>query len=255
MRSYVRNMFVMLSVLDIPGISLYAWRAMKNARLLLIFLLVMLGSCAQAVEVILSGGVALKSWEHLRGPAAHDNWWANFIRAATVQMDMTRRKDANEPIVWIVYRPSYVSRGKEDGKNYVKMIQEQASKRRVKLVWVDTAAQAFTAINNAPKAGGPINSFFYFGHSNAHAFMLEYSNDVIGASTQWMHEDDLATSLKRSAFAQDAYCRSFGCYTGNSMSAKWNKVMGFPLWGNTEATRYHPVSNGCLPMGKGRWVK
>ena len=228
---------------------------MKIARLIIPAFLLMLSPAVQAVEVILSGGVALKSWEHLRGPSAHDNWWANFIRAATVQMDMTRKKTPDARIVWIVYRPSYVTRSREDGKDYIEMIKGQALKRNVKLVWVDTAAQAFAAINNAPQGKEPITSFYYFGHSNAHAFMLEYSNDIIGASTQWMHEDDLATKLKRSAFSPEARCRSFGCYTGNSMSAKWFGVMGFPLWGNTEATRYHPVSNGCLPMGNGRWVK
>jgi hypothetical protein len=85
--------------------------------------------------------------------------------------------------------------------------------------------------------------------------MLDYSNDIIGASTEWMHENDLATKLNRAAFAPDARCRSFGCYTGNSMSGSWYRAVGVHLWGNTEATRYHPVSNGCLPMGNGVWVK
>lgn len=228
---------------------------MKIVRYLSLACLMLLCSQAEAVQVILSGGVALKSWEHLRGPSAHDNWWANFIRAATVQMDMTKRRHADKPIVWIVYRPSYVTRGREDGKDYVGMIREQAAKRNVRLVLVDTADQAFSAINAAGAGQEKIDSFYYFGHSNAHAFMLEYSNDIMGASTQWMHEDDIATKLNPAAFAPDARCRSFGCYTGNSMSGKWFKVMGFPLWGNTEATRYHPVSNGCLPMGNGNWVK
>ena len=228
---------------------------MKNARLIIALFLFLLSFSAQAVEVILSGGVALKSWEHLRGPSAHDNWWANFIRAATVQMDLTLRKNPSARIVWIVYRPSYVTRGREDGKDYVSMINGQAAKRKVKLVWVDTSAQAFAAINKAARGKDLITDFYYFGHSNAHAFMLEYSNNIIGASTQWMHEDDLSTSLHRAAFAPNASCRSFGCYTGNSMSAKWKKALGIDLWGNTEATRYHPVSNGCLPMGNGKWVK
>ena len=228
---------------------------MNKVRLLIAALMLAMCVPSQAVEVIMTGGVALKTWEKLRGPAAHDNWWANFVRAATVQMDMTLKKNSSARIVWIVYRPSYVTRGKEDGKNYVSMIQEQARKRNVRLVMVDTAAQAYAAINKAPSYGGPITNFYYFGHSNAHAFMLEYSNDMIGASTQWLHEDDLAKNIHRSAFAPDARCRSFGCYTGRSMSGKWFKALGVYLWGNTEATRYHPVSNGCLPMGNGRWVK
>lgn len=228
---------------------------MKIARYFSLACLLALCSSADAVEVILSGGVALKSWEHLRGPSAHDNWWANFIRAATVQMDMTRRKSPEAAIVWIVFRPAYLTRGKEDGKDYVSMIREQAAKRKVKLVLVDTADQAYAAINSSGRGKEKITSFYYFGHSNAHAFMLEYSNDIIGASTQWMHEDDLATKINKTAFAPNARCRSFGCYTGGSMSAKWNKAVGVPMWGNLESTRYHPVSNGCLPTGNGRWVK
>lgn len=228
---------------------------MKIARYFSLACLLSLCPLVEAVEVILSGGVALKSWEHLRGPSAHDNWWANFIRAATVQMDMTRLKSPDAAIVWIVFRPAYLTRGREDGKNYISMIREQAAKRKVKLVLVDTAEQAYAAINGAGKGREKITSFYYFGHSNAHAFMLEYSNDIIGASTQWMHEDDLAVKINKSAFAPDARCRSFGCYTGNSMSAKWNKAIGVPMWGNTESTRYHPVSNGCLPTGNGRWVR
>ncbi|MDO5472042.1 MAG: hypothetical protein Q4F35_01785 [Akkermansia sp.] len=218
-------------------------------------LMLLFCSVVQAVEVILCGGVALKSWEHFRGESAHDNWWANFVRASTVQMDMTRRKFPDKKIVWIVFRPSYETRGREDGKDYVDMIRQQAAKRNVQLVFTDTGDRTFEAINAAGRGSDKITSFYYFGHSNAHAFMLEYSNDMIGASTQWMHENDIATKLQKTSFAPNARCRSFGCYTGNSMSATWAKAMGFPLWGNTEATRYHPVSNGCLPMGNGRWVK
>jgi len=85
--------------------------------------------------------------------------------------------------------------------------------------------------------------------------MLDYSNDIIGASTEWMHENDLATHIRRDIFAPDAECWSYGCYTGQSMSAKWKEVFGVPLWGNLESTRYQPVGEGRLPAGAGRWVR
>lgn len=210
-------------------------------------------STAPALEVILTGGVALKSWEILRGPAKHDNWWANFVRAATVRIEQARRENPNERIVWIVYRPAYVTRGKEDGQDYVSMIRGLASKYRVQLQFVDTADQAYRAINQAPRGGEKITSFYYFGHSNAHAFMLDYSNSIIGSSKQWIHERDLASRLQRSAFARNARCISYGCYTGVSMSAKWRAAMGVPLRGNTASTRYQPVGNGQLPVGAGSW--
>ena len=42
-------------------------------RHILLAALVLGCSLSQAVEVVLCGGVALRSWENLRGPAAHDN--------------------------------------------------------------------------------------------------------------------------------------------------------------------------------------
>ncbi len=226
---------------------------MKFLRLFVLSALLLSAPCLRAVEVVLSGGVALKSWEHLRGPVAHDNWWANFIRAATVHIDQVKAKNPKADFVWIVYRPAYISRGREEGKDYIAMIREQATKRKVKLVFVDTADQAYKAINAAGGKRGRISSFYYFGHSNAHAFMLDYSNTIIGSSRQFMHENELATKLDRRAFAPDAKCWSFGCYTGMSMSQVWKKAMGISLWGNTESTRYQPVGWGCMPTGNGEW--
>lgn len=212
-------------------------------------------SVSSAVDVVLSGGVALKSWEKLRGPNAHDNWWANFVRGATVRIDKLQKLDPKAKIVWIIYRPAYINRGREDGKDYISMIREQATKRKVKLVFVNTADAAFAAINKAGRGKDKIRSFYYFGHSNAHAFMLDYSSDIIGASKEWMHEKDLEKKLNKSAFAPDAECWSYGCYTGNSMSATWKKALNVSLWGNTQSTRYQPVGWGELPEGGGEWVK
>lgn len=209
---------------------------------------------AEGMEVILTGGVALKTWENLRGPAKHDNWWANFVRASTVRMSLARQENPAEKFVWIVYRPAYVTRGKEDGKDYVSNIVETAAKYKVKLVLVDTADQAFAAINSVPQQSGElITSFYYFGHSNAHAFMLDYSNSIIGSSKQWMHEDDLSKKLNRNVFAPNAKCFSYGCYTGVSMSGKWRAATGIPMLGNTASTRYQPVGDGRMPEGGGKW--
>ncbi len=226
---------------------------MKILRSLLLPVFFAAMPLAQAVDVVMSGGVALKSWEHLRGPAAHDNWWANFIRAATVHIDIQKKKRPDARFIWIVYRPAYITRGKEEGKDYISMIQEQAMKRSARLVFVDTADQAFEAINAAGKGKERITSFYYFGHSNAHAFMLDYSNTIIGSSKQFMHEKELATKLKADIFDEKASCYSFGCYTGQSMSQFWTKHTGVRLWGNTESTRYHPVGWGCMPTGNGLW--
>lgn len=230
-------------------------RSVRQWGLLLAAALGMCGSMASAVEVILTGGVALKSWEILRGPAKHDNWWANFVRASTVRMELARRENPNVKFTWIVYRPAYITRGKEEGKNYLSMIRDLAAKYNAKLVFVDTADQAYAAINNAPRGKERITSFYYFGHSNAQAFMLDYSNSIIGSSKQWIHEDDLAKRIRRNVFAPNAKCYSFGCYSGRSMSAKWKAAFGVPMVGNTESTRYQPVGDGRMPTGAGKWVE
>lgn len=207
----------------------------------------------QAKDVILTGGVALRSWENYRGPAAHDNWWANFVRASTIEMELLRQKDANADIVWIVFRPSYLTRSKENKTEFIPKIEETAKKYRVKLQWVDTAEAAWKAIAGAARKE-PIRSFYYFGHSNPHAFMLDYSNRMIGASMEWMHEKDIEKYLSPQMFAPDAYCISYGCYTGQSMSGYWHRATKVHLWGNTESTRYQPVGEGKLPSGAGRWT-
>ena len=227
---------------------------MKWLRLLLAVSLLPLCSAASATEVILTGGVALRSWENLRGPAAHDNWWANFVRASTIEISLMQQKNPKADIVWIVFRPSYVTRSKENAINYLPKIKETAQKLGVKLVFVDTADAACKAINTAGKKS-PITSFFYFGHSNPHAFMLDYSNFIMAASKEWIHEKDLKDKLDPKAFAPDAECWSYGCYTGQSMSKVWKETLGVSLWGNTESTRYQPVGDGRLPEGAGKWVR
>lgn len=206
---------------------------------------------AQAVEVILTGGVALKSWENLRGPARHDNWWANFVRASTVRMEMARRENPSAKFTWIVFRPAYITRGREEKQDYLSKIREEARKFNANLIFVDTADQVFAAINKQQN----ITSFYYFGHSNAYAFMLDYSNSIIGSSKHWVHENDLAKRIRRSVFAPGAKCYSYGCYTGRSMSKKWKAAFGVPMRGNTESTRYQPVGDGRMPTGAGTWVE
>lgn len=231
-------------------------RNMKALRTILLAMLLAGSSMTQAVEVVLCGGVALRSWENFRGPAAHDNWWANFVRASTVYIDGALAKNPDKDILWIVYRPSYITRGKENKIDYVSRIQETASKRKIRFRFVDSADEAYEAINNAPRNKmDRITAFFYFGHSNPHAFMLDYSNDIMAASTAWMHEKDLASKIKSDIFDANAECWSYGCYTGRSMSKFWREAFQVGLWGNLESTRYQPVGQGKLPAGAGRWVR
>ena len=210
---------------------------------------------AQTPEhVILCGGPALRKWEDLRTKTdQHDRWWANFVRASTLRMAEVRRAYGKEAkLVWIVYRPGYVTRGREDGKPYTKWIAEQAAKRNCELVWIDTGAAAIKAINSRPSRS--ILTFDFFGHSNRHCFLLDYGNEIMAVSRQWIHEDDLRR-LRRGVFHKNALCQSYGCHTGESMSAYWRAATGVPLVGARGKTDYVVVGQGRLPVVMGSWVR
>lgn len=205
-------------------------------------------------HVILCGGPALRKWENLRiKNERHDNWWANFIRASTLRMDeITRAYGRSSRIVWIVYRPGYVLRGREDSKPYTTWIEEVSAKRNVTLVWVDSGPAAVRALNARPTRS--VSTFDYFGHSNRHCFMLDYGSEIMAVSKAWIHENELG-KIRRAVFARDALCQSYGCHTGESMSQIWKRKVGNTLIGAQGKTDYAVISNGRLPSVSGRWVR
>ncbi|MGC6465146.1 MAG: hypothetical protein ACON38_13805 [Akkermansiaceae bacterium] len=222
-------------------------------RAILAFLLISLFSPVTAQEhVILCGGPALRKWENLRVERdRHDRWWANFIRASTMRMDELRKAyNKDIKITWIVYRDGYAKRGREDGKPYTTWIAEQAAKRKAKLIWFSTSSQAISAINSRSQ----ITTFDFFGHSNRFCFMLDYGSDVMAVSQVWIHEKDLG-KIRRGAFAPNAHAQSWGCHTGESMSAVWKRRFGFPLIGAKGKTDYTALSRGILPTVTGKWIR
>lgn len=210
---------------------------------------------AQAIHVVMTGGPALKSWEGLRIKGdRHDNWWANFVAASRIRIAQIKEQDPTAKINWVVYKPGYVTRSQEDGKPYVQWIKDLAKKYGARLIWVNTADHAIRELNRSPRGKNDlIQSFYYFGHSNCYALMLDYGNEIMAVSKQWIHETDLP-KIRKESFRPDADCWSYGCYTGASMSHWWNQYLGIPLWGNMKSTHYAPVSNGMLPSGGGKWV-
>ena len=205
-------------------------------------------------HIIVCGGPALRKWEDLRVPKdRHDNWWANFIRASTLRMDQLRKAygpAAN--FTWIVYRPGYILRAREDGKPYLDWIQMQATKRGARLKWISTGAQAISAINQHPRRS--VVTFDYFGHSNRQCFMLDYGSDVMAVSQAWIHERDLR-EIRSSIFAPDASCQSYGCHTGESMSAVWRRTIGNTLIGARGKTDYAVLNQNILPRVNGTWIR
>ncbi len=222
-------------------------------RLILTLLLLALAPvAARADHVILTGGPALRKWEDLRTPPdRHDRWWANFIRASTLRMvELRKAYGPNARIVWIVHRDGYRTRAAEDGKPYTTWITDLARKRTVTLKWFDSREGLISTLNGLPK--NSVQTFDFFGHSNKYAFMLDYGNDIMAASTVWLHQNDLHR-INRSIFTKNAYCKSWGCHTAESMSKEWKRKLGVPLEGAHGPTDYTVVGQGLLPVVKGRW--
>jgi len=212
-------------------------------------------SFVQAEEhLILCGGPALRKWENLRiEKDRHDRWWANFVRASTIRMDEIRKAyGPTNKIIWIVYKPGYVARSREDGKPYTTWIPEVAAKRNASVQWISTGKQAIDAINRRPK--GQVISFDYFGHSNKHCIMLDYGAEIMAASKAWIHEQDLH-KLNGRIFAKGATCQSWGCHSGESMSKFWKRATGVALIGAKGPTNYKVVGQGKLPSVSGSWVR
>jgi hypothetical protein len=214
----------------------------------------LLTTWSHADHVIVTGGPALRKWENLRvTDDQHDRWWANFVRASTLRMAEIRKAyGSNAPIVWIVYQPGYQTRGREDGKPYTSWITGLAAERRVTLIWFNSSGSFIQTLNSRPR--GSVETFDFFGHSNRYAFMFDYGNDIMAASTAWLHEKDLSR-IKASIFAPNAYCKSWGCHTGESMSKVWRSATGVALEGARGPTTYTNVGQGTLPIVRGSWVR
>lgn len=227
---------------------------MRNASKIFLFVLILLTQAAQAEHVIVCGGPALRKWEDYRvKDDQHDRWWANFVRASTLRMAEIRLaygKDA--ALVWLVYKPGYETRGREDGKPYTSWIAEQAAKRNATLIWFNSTSEYISQINSRPSRS--VETYDYFGHSNKYSFMFDYSNEIMGACVSVLHERDIPR-LRSNIFKRDAYCKSWGCHTGSSMSSVWKKSLGLPLEGARGKTVYTEVGRGKMPIGYGGWIR
>mgnify|MGYP000167282412 CR=1 FL=1 len=195
---------------------------------------------AQSEYVIVSGGPALRQWENMRKPGEqHDRWWGNFVRTARVRIEEIKKQAAPGTIItWMVYQDAYVRRAGEDKQPLTSHVTSVRDKYGVRLVWFRSGDDVINYINNGMGRGRiKVSGFEYFGHSNKFCFMFDYSSDIYGVSSSFLHEADLKR-LHRSAFARDAYCKSWGCHTGESMSTLWKKATGVRMIGAFGKTDY-----------------
>lgn len=215
----------------------------------------------QEEYVILSGGPALRYWEEYRAPKdQHDRYWGNFIRAARIRIDQLRAQHGPAMnISWLVYRPAYETRQSEDAVKRPQYlcttaeITTLAAERGVKLVWFNNTDYLISYLNN--RGGRKMSGFEFYGHSNKYCFLFDYSNNILGVSTCYLHCADLRR-LHRGLFTRDAHVQSYGCHTGEYMSRIWKKSTGFTMIGASGKTDFSAIKdNVTLPTVNGRWVQ
>ncbi len=214
-------------------------------------------------HVIIVGGPALRRWENTRVDVdQHDKVWYNFVRKGKFRVrELMFQHGRGIAVTMLVFRPAYLSRQSEEGRPLIQWVESIRNDYFKKLhgfdmdiVWFDTASELIRYLNHGRnRRETKIVNLEYFGHSNRHAFLLDYSNAVMGASKEWLHEDELER-IEPGAFAKHAYCRSFGCHTGESMSQKWHQATGVPLWGVVGKTDYS-ISNTEAILSQGAYWK
>ena len=225
----------------------------------LILSILAVGSPALAVEkeyIILTGGVSLYAWEKFKGPQAHDHWWANFVRASRIRFEELRNQFGPDArITWLVYKESYLKRSQQEGRDLIPLIESVRDAFNVKLVWFNKGSEVIDYLNyGQPRDQVKIANFEFFGHSNKACWMFDYSAEMDSASKSWLHENDLA-KIKRGIFTRDAFVKSWGCHTGESMSQKFARATGIKMWGAIGKTQYETHTLPSLATAGGKWVR
>lgn len=230
-------------------------------RLLLALLAASITSAIADTEyIVVSGGPAVRQFEDLRKPQEqHDRWWGNFIRTARVRMqEIHKTAPAGTHITWLVYRDGYVRRAASERQPLTQNVESVPKAYPfIKLVWFRSTDELIRYINGGmSRWSTKISGFEYFGHSNKYSFMFDYSSDVYANSVCWLHQADLGR-ISGSAFAKNAYCKSWGCHTAESMSREWKRHTGVWLIGAHGKTDYSHMHerNWQVGLSSGsRWV-
>jgi hypothetical protein len=194
--------------------------------------------------IIICGGPALKTWEKSK-KRPHDNTWANFVAASEVRWKQIKAKaKPGDVLTWLVYKPGYARRSKEDGEDRVRSIENRARALGVTVKWFGPSQEVIDHINGAyPRGEVKIANLDYFGHSNRNCWMFDYSNGVDGCSYSFLHNKDLP-QLKPGSFIAAAHVKSWGCHSAESFCQQWKKATGTTMIGTVGKTDY---STGGLP--------
>ena len=147
-------------------------------------------------------------------------------------------------ITWMVYKPGYVDRGRQEKQDLIANINTVRDKFHLHLVYFSHGGDVIDYLNNGqPRDRLKVAGFEFF----------DYSNIVDSASKAWMHESELKR-IDRHDFTRDAYVKSWGCHTGESMSKLWREATGTNMWGAIGKTDYSTGELPALSSVGGKWV-
>jgi hypothetical protein len=210
-------------------------------------------TAASGEFIVVTGGVSLWIWEKWKA-SPHDNWWMNFVRASRIRIEQIQQTVPGAQITWLVYRPAYIARSKQDSNDLLGHIDSVRDAFHVKLVFFDRTSQLIDYLNyGQPRDHVKIASIEYFGHSNKACFLFDYSNNIDSASKVWLHENELS-QIHRGIFSKDAYAKSWSCHTGESMSQKFRSATGVAMIGAIGKTMYMTDELPVLSSPGGRWA-
>ena len=201
--------------------------------------------------IVITGGPSLIEWEKFK-KVPHDHWWANFAHASRIRLDELRQQFGPEArITWLVYKPSYVRRStRQEKRDLVTDLSSIQKKTGANLIFFNSQKQLIDYLN----AGKPRDQV----KIAECCFMFDYSNEIDSGSKVWLHETELK-QIDRKAFAPRAFIKSWGCHTGESMSALWRRATGQRMIGAIGSTDYSgsdvPGWHPTLGSSTGRWVQ
>lgn len=212
---------------------------------------------SQREYIVVTGGPALIEWEQFK-KCPHDHWWANFVHASRIRLEELRTTlGPQADITWMVYQRGYQRRSeRQEKRDLLADIQSVRDKYKLHLVFFNSEKEFLDYLNHGqPRDHVKIADFEYFGHSNRACFLFDYSNQIDTGSKVWLHETELS-GIDPTIFAPHAFIKSWGCHTGESMSAKWRKATGQRMIGAVGTTNYADSDTpGWHPQlaPNGRW--
>ena len=204
--------------------------------------------------IILVGGPSMYQWEQYKAQP-HDHWWANFVHAARLRTEQLRAQlGPDATITWLIYKQGYIDRAKQEHQDLISHIESVRDKYNLNLVWFSDGTGVINYLNGGEDRDRlKIAGFEYFGHSNKACFMFDYSNNIDSACKSWLHQTELH-KIDGRVFARGAYIKSWGCHTGEQMSAYWHRATGTRMIGAVGKTQYMMEELPVLVSQNDKWV-